>query len=101
MNNLPSDIILNIIMKKYETEKLQMLEDIKKLKKQLLTCKFDIDNLEHKNIRMLNYLENREVKYCEECECYGDDDEITFFEENDKYLCETCKEWLDEQSDDD
>ena len=98
MNNLPNDIILNIIIKKYEDEKMQIIEEIKKLKKELRSSKSCHDDLEYDNLRMKGYLEQNEVKYCDECRCYGNDDEIILFEENKAYLCEYCKEWYDEQS---
>tara|TARA_R110002050_G_scaffold300762_1_gene472319 strand:+ start:9340 stop:9669 length:330 start_codon:yes stop_codon:yes gene_type:complete len=98
MNNLPNDIILNIIIKKYEEEKLQTMELNAELNRELISIKLKIDNMEYDNQRMIGYLEQNEVKYCDECRCYGNDDEIIHFEENQAYLCEYCKEWYDEQT---
>tara|TARA_R110000744_G_scaffold259706_1_gene374787 strand:+ start:582 stop:896 length:315 start_codon:yes stop_codon:yes gene_type:complete len=90
MNNLPNDIILTIIIKKYEEEKNELIEKLR-----LSKCKFD--ELEYDNLRMKGYLEQNEVKTCDECGIYGDDDEIIHFEENRADLCEYCKDWYDEQ----
>ena len=52
--------------------------------------------LEEKNERMEQYIESREVKYCEKCLKYGDED-IDIFSHEDPddecdWICETCKE---------
>tara|TARA_R110001599_G_scaffold4303_10_gene22489 strand:+ start:366 stop:674 length:309 start_codon:yes stop_codon:yes gene_type:complete len=91
MNNLPNDIILTIIMKKHEEEKKELIEKLR-------VSKMKFDELEYDNLRMKAYVEQNEVKSCDECACYGNDDEIIHFEENRALLCEYCKEWYDEQT---
>ena len=98
MNNLPNDIILTIIMKKHEEEKKELIEKIRVSIEKLRVSKTKFDELEYDNLRMKGYLEQNEVKYCDECACYGNDDEIIHFEENRAYLCEYCKDWYDEQT---
>lgn len=90
MDKLPCDIINNILIIRYESE-------IEKLKKQLSSLNFQNEYIEQKATNMLNYLESHEVKYCECCDCYGDDDEIIFYEEFEEWLCEYCLEFREEQ----
>ena len=47
---------------------------------------------------MLNYLETHEVKYCDCCDIYGDDDEIIYYEDFCAYLCEYCLEFREENN---
>jgi hypothetical protein len=83
MEGLPSELIGNILIIKYESQ-------IKELKRK-------IAELEEKSSNMLNYVESHDVKYCEQCGEYGDDDEIMLGRDDDAYLCESCKEWQEQQ----
>ena len=96
MDKLPNDIINNILLIRYE-EALKKIETHKKEIKQL---NFRLDQTEMSNQNMLNFLETHEVKYCEECDCYGTDDEIIFYENFEMYLCEYCLEFKEEQIED-
>ena len=91
MQNLPFEIVNNILIIQYE-------EQMKELKKQLRSLKFNYDTMEQQYNIMDNYLTSHEVKHCEECNTYGDDDEIIQYEEFDnEYLCEYCEEFKQEQ----
>ena len=90
MQNLPLEIVNNILIIQYE-------EQIKELKKELRSLKFNISNIELQNEIMDHYLTGHEIKYCVECNIYGDDDEIILYEEFDEYLCEYCEEFRQEQ----
>ena len=86
MDKLPNDIINNILLIRYE----ELLKTIEMQKKEIRSLNFRYDELEMSNQNMLNYLETHEVKYCEECECYGTDDEVILYEDFEMYLCEYC-----------
>tara|TARA_R110000737_G_scaffold103090_1_gene136398 strand:- start:328 stop:633 length:306 start_codon:yes stop_codon:yes gene_type:complete len=91
MQNLPLEIVNNILIIQYD-------EQINELKKQLKSLKFNHDTMEQHYDIMHNYLTSHEVKYCEECYTYGDDDEIIQYEEFDnEYLCGYCEEFKQEQ----
>ena len=91
MQYLPLEIVNNILIIQYE-------EQMKELKKQLRSLKFNYDTMEQQYNIMDNYLTSHEVKYCEGCNIYGDDDEIIQYEEFDnEYLCEYCEEFKQEQ----
>ena len=91
MNKLPVEIINNILIIQYE-------EQIKEFKKQLRSLKFDYDTMEQQYEIMESYLTSHEVKYCEACNIYGDDDEIIKYEEFDNaFLCEYCEQFRQEQ----
>jgi hypothetical protein len=91
MEKLPLEIINNILIIQYD-------EQIKELKKQLRSLKFNYDTMEQQYDIMESYLTSHEVKYCEECKIYGDDDEIIQYEEFDNdFLCEYCEQFRQEQ----
>tara|TARA_R110001599_G_scaffold320669_1_gene531007 strand:- start:442 stop:720 length:279 start_codon:yes stop_codon:yes gene_type:complete len=88
MQNLPLEIVNNILIIQYE-------EQINELKKKLRIINFNFDIMEEKYQNMDNYLTRHEVKYCDKCNIYGDDDEIILYEELEgKYLCEYCEEFI-------
>lgn len=62
------------------------LKELKKLKEK------EISELETKIYPMEMYLQSREVKYCERCGDYGDDDEFVFNDNLNEYMCESCDE---------
>tara|TARA_S200002703_G_scaffold131662_3_gene119285 strand:+ start:2175 stop:2411 length:237 start_codon:yes stop_codon:yes gene_type:complete len=74
MNQLPSEIINNILIIK-----------MKQLKK-------ENDELKEKNKIMLRYLEYNEIKCCNFCKEYGEDYDILFYEKYKQDLCENCFE---------
>ena len=91
MQNLPLEIVNNILIIQYE-------EQIKQLKKELKSFKIKYTDIEHLHEIKDHYLTSHEVKYCEGCNIYGDDDEIIQYEEFDnEYLCEYCEEFKQEQ----
>jgi len=63
-------------MEKIFLKEIQKLkEELKKLQEELYRCQ--------------DYLQSREVKYCEKCKCYGDEGlDINFY--NHEYLCYNC-----------
>lgn len=89
MDKLPLEIVNNILIIKHES-------DVKELKKQIQHLNFRKDELEQKVLNMLCYLEKHEVKYCEYCSVYGDDDEIIYYDDTCEYLCEYCIEFKEE-----
>tara|TARA_R110000787_G_scaffold186727_1_gene298505 strand:+ start:186 stop:464 length:279 start_codon:yes stop_codon:yes gene_type:complete len=91
MDKLPCEIINNILIIKYE-------EEIKQLKEQLKKRNFELEKTKQTNANMLNYLETHEVKYCDCCDIYGDDDEIIYYEDFCAYLCEYCLEFREENN---
>ena len=90
MNQLPLEIVNNILIIQYE-------EQIKELKKQLKSLKFRYDTMDQHYEIMNHYLVSHEVKYCEVCDIYGDDDEIILSEEFGCRLCEYCTEFKEEE----
>ena len=91
MQNLPLEIVNNILIIQYE-------EQIKELKKELRSFKIKYTDIEHLHEIKDHYLTSHEVKYCEGCNIYGDDDEIILSEQfGCQYLCEYCTEFREEQ----
>tara|TARA_R110000782_G_scaffold4041_2_gene14313 strand:+ start:272 stop:562 length:291 start_codon:yes stop_codon:yes gene_type:complete len=91
MQNLPLEIVNNILIIQYEEQISQLKRDFKKLQ-------FNYNNIEHLHEIKDHYLTSHEVKYCEECNIYGDDDEIILSEQfGCQYLCEYCTEFREEQ----
>jgi hypothetical protein len=93
MDKLPCDIINNILT--IRVDELNLI--IERLKKEISSLKFQKEHIEQRATNMLNYLETHEIKYCDCCDCYGDDDEIIFYEDYDEWLCEYCLEFREEQ----
>ena len=89
MDKLPCDIINNILIIKYEAE-------LKELKEELRKLKFQYEQIERTKLIMENYLDTHEVKYCDCCDIYGDDDEIIYYEDFNEHLCEYCLEFREE-----
>ena len=90
MDKLPLEIVNNILIIKHDSE-------VKKLKKEIQHLKFLKDELEEKVQNMLCYLEKNEIKYCDCCRIYGDDDEIIYYEDHSEFLCEYCIEFREEE----
>ena len=79
MENLPLDIVNNILLISYN-ETLKQLEE---LKKKYLYLKQD-------NEKMGNYMHDKQVDMCEECGIYDDTDYIDYIEKYERCLCEDC-----------
>ena len=60
--------------------------ELKKLKEK------EISLIKQERHEMQIYLESREVKYCEKCGFYGDDDEFVMIDDTCEYICESCYE---------
>tara|TARA_R110000787_G_scaffold4304_1_gene16629 strand:- start:566 stop:874 length:309 start_codon:yes stop_codon:yes gene_type:complete len=95
MNNLPNDIIINIIINKYEMEKQEHLKIIKELRLKHKIIMKEKYELEQDLSNCLFYIDSHGVNYCEECNEYGDDDEIIFCPIFRLNLCESCKDHKD------
>jgi hypothetical protein len=79
MENLPLDIVNNILLIKYD----EALKQFEQLKKKYLYLKED-------NEKMGNYMNDKQVDMCEECGIYDDTDYIDYIEEYERCLCEEC-----------
>jgi len=91
MQNLPLEIVNNILIIQYE-------EQIKELKEKLRMVTIKFYTMEEKYQNMDIYLSSRDVKYCDECNIYGNDDEIILYEElGGKFLCESCEEFIQDE----
>jgi hypothetical protein len=90
MQNLPLEVINNILIIKHDSE-------VKELKKQISELNHKLEDIKIHNANMLNFIEVNEVKYCECCDIYGNDDEIIYYEDFCEYLCEHCNEFREEQ----
>ncbi len=66
----------------------KMAEEICKLKKENEGLKKENEGLKKEHDRMSAYMYPREIKYCEKCMKYGDEDEIVQDECN--YICHDC-----------
>lgn len=79
MENLPLDIVNNILLIRYE-ETLKQLEELKK--------RYKI--LKEDNDKMGDYMNNNLVDMCEECGIYDSGDFIDYIEEYERCLCDDC-----------
>tara|TARA_R110000824_G_C15087944_1_gene665053 strand:- start:749 stop:1027 length:279 start_codon:yes stop_codon:yes gene_type:complete len=91
MDKLPCDIINNILIIKYEEEIKQLNREIKKQKLRAEFINHTFKNMEY-------YIESHNIKCCDECCIYGDDDQIIFYENYEKDLCEECEQYEEENS---
>jgi hypothetical protein len=79
MENLPLDIVNNILIIKYD----EALKQLEQLKKKYLYLKED-------NEKMGKYMDDKDVDMCEECGIYDDDGFIDYIEKYERCLCEVC-----------
>tara|TARA_R110000787_G_scaffold4304_2_gene16632 strand:- start:104 stop:400 length:297 start_codon:yes stop_codon:yes gene_type:complete len=94
MNNLPNDIIINILIKKHASEMADILKKMADMEDEKNILIKQNSELEEDLSNCMSYLSLHEVKYCEECNQYGTDDEIICYDDG-MTLCESCKEYYD------
>tara|TARA_R110000737_G_scaffold337140_1_gene357159 strand:- start:68 stop:364 length:297 start_codon:yes stop_codon:yes gene_type:complete len=91
MQNLPLEIVNNILIIQYE-------EQMKQLKEQLKIKEVALARQEHNCTTMKFYMDTHSVTCCDDCHIYGDDDEIMCYEEYDReFLCEGCAEFRENE----
>ena len=68
-----------------------IIEKMKTDEKELVKLKKENEGLQKEHDRMSAYMYPREIKYCEKCMKYGDEDEIVQDEEDEcSYICHDC-----------
>mgnify|MGYP003646394494 FL=1 len=97
MQNLPLEIVNNILIIQYEEQLKEKIKETETLEKKLKSLEFNLRDLQHNADNMLHYLETMRVPSCEECDIYGNDDEIILYPEFEEYLCEECEQFRQDQ----
>ncbi len=79
MENLPLDIVNNILVIRYN----ENLKELELLKKRFQHLKKDNDN-------MSDYMYKNQIDMCEECGIYDSGNYIDYIAEYERCLCEDC-----------